>query len=330
MNRLATSYLGLRLRSPLVPSASPLTMELATLRRLEAAGAGAVVLGSLFAEQIEHDAAAFYAHHEQLADSFAEAQTFLPAPGDWALGPHEYLEHVRRAKQALSIPVIASLNAGSLGSWIEFADLLEKAGADALELNVYTLATDPEQDGRAIEQELVEIVREVRAETALPLAVKLSPYYSALPALAQQLVAAGAGALVLFNRFYQPDFDLEDLRIDPSLELSQPYEGRLALRWLAILFGRAGCQLAATTGIHSSLDALKAIAAGADVAMLCSALLRHGPDHLRVVHSGIETWLGEHDYDSVAELRGSLSQGAAPDRTALERANYMRVLTRYH
>jgi dihydroorotate dehydrogenase (fumarate) len=326
---LTSRYLGFTLRSPLVAAASPLSREVADVRRMEDAGAGAVVLHSLFEEQIRGDAAAFYAHKEQGALSHAEAADYLPEPAEYALGPHEYLEHVRRVKEAVAIPVIASLNADRTGTWIEYADLCARAGADALELNVYKLAMDLDATASEVEQDYVGIARAVVASTELPVALKLGPFFSSFGNLARQLVGAGARGLVLFNRFYQPDIDLDELEVVPDLKLSTPYEGRVAMRWIALLKGRLDCSLAATTGVHRATDALKMIAAGADVTMLASALITRGIEHLRELERELVGWLEEHGYASLEELRGSMSQRACPDPAAFERVNYVRALLRH-
>lgn len=326
---LDTRYLGLDLQCPLVPSASPLSMEVDGVQQMQEAGAGAVVLGSLFAEQIEHDTATFFAHREQGAESYGEALDYLPEPESYALGPHEYLEHVRRCVAAVDIPVIASLNGGELGSWVEYAALIEEAGAHALELNIYHVVTDPDMDGAEVERRYLEVVRAVRETTALPLAVKLGPNFSSIPGMARACASAGADGLVLFNRFYQPDLDLENLEVVPHVELSRSADRRVTLRWIAILCGRVDADLAATTGIHRTTDALEAIAAGAQVAMLCAALLKNGIAHLATLRQEMSAWLEEHEYDSLATLRGSLSQRSCPDPEAFERANYMKALLRY-
>ena len=327
--KLDTTYLGLALRSPIVPSASPLSMDLDGVRRMADAGAGAIVLGSLFEEQIRHDAATFFAHHELGAESHGEALDYLPAPDEYALGPHEYLEHVRRCVEAVDVPIVASLNAGDPGAWIEYAALLEQAGADALELNVYRVAADVDRSGADVERDYLEIVSTVRASTELPLAVKLGPYFSSLPAMAAACAKAGADGLVLFNRFYQPDLDLDELEVVPNLELSRSADSRLALRWIAILCGRVDVDFAATGGIHEACDALKAIAAGASVAMVCAALMQRGIEHIAAIEREMRAWLVEREYDGLDTLRGSLSQRACPDPEAFERANYTKALLRY-
>jgi len=327
---LATEYLGLHLRSPLVASSSPLTGNLDDLRRLEDAGAGAVVLPSLFEEQIEHEAVQVDRVLETGAGMFGEALTFFPDLGDYDTGPDRALELVRRAREALDVPVIASLNGVSPGGWLEHARLLEEAGAHALELNLYLVAADPELTAQALEDRYLELVRSVRAGLRIPLAVKIGPFFTALAHTARELVRAGADGLVLFNRFYQPDLDLETLAVEPRLALSTSEELRLPLRWIALLHGHLGeASLGATTGIHTAADALKALLAGADVAMLASALLASGPPHLQRLERDMVEWMAEREYTSVRQLRGSVSQQSAEDPTAFERANYMRTLHSY-
>ncbi len=329
MTSLASRYLGLELRSPLVPSASPLSRELDDIKTMEDCGAGAIVLYSLFEEQIRNDTAAFYAHKDQGSLSHGEATDYLPEPDSYAIGPHEYLDHIAAAKSAIDIPLIASLNADHVGTWVEYADLCARAGADALELNIYKLAMDPTESGTEVEQEYVDIVREVAKSTSLPVTVKIGPYFSSLGHTSRKLVSAGAAGLVLFNRFYQPDIDLEELEVVPDLKLSNPYESRLAMRWIALLCGRVDCSLAATTGVQSGHDALKLIAAGADVILLASELIRHGIDRLAAIESEMVTWLEENEYESLDQLRGSMSHRTCPDPSAFERTNYMKALLRY-
>lgn len=329
MTDLSTRYLGLELRSPLVASASPLTGELEGLRRVERAGAGAVVLPSLFEEQLEHDALELDRMLSTGAESFPEALSYFPELEGYDTGPDSYLEMVRAAKAELAIPVIASLNGESPGGWVRFARLIEDAGADALELNVYHVAADPHESAADVERRYCELVAHVRAAVRLPLAVKIGPYFSALPHTARALVQAGADGLVLFNRFYQPDLDLETLDVTPHLVLSNSGELRLPLRWIAILHGEVHASLALTTGVHTAQDALKALLAGADVAMMTSALLIHGPEWLARVEAGMLEWLEEHEYASVAQLRGSVSRRAAANPSAFERVNYMKELASF-
>jgi len=313
----------------LVASASPLTARLDHVRRLEAAGAGAIVLPSLFEEQITRDALDLDMTLESGAESFPEALSYFPEATEYVTVPDQYLDHLQAAKGASGVPVIASLNGSSRGGWVQWAHRLQEAGADALELNVYTVAAEPGMSGRTVEDRVVELVESVREAVRIPLAVKLGPFYSSMPEMARRVVEAGADGLVLFNRFYQPDFDLETLEVVPRLVLSSSDELRLPLRWIAILHGQVECSLAATTGVHTAEDAVKVILAGANVAMLTSALLLHGPEHLATVETDLVRWMSEHEYESVEQLRGSMSQRAVPDPEAFERANYLRMLTSY-
>jgi dihydroorotate dehydrogenase (fumarate) len=324
---LSTRYLGLPLRTPLVASSSPLTGELDSLRALQDAGVAAVVLPSLFEEQVVHDALQLHALLETGADSFAEASGYFPPAGRYEAGPGRYLRHLEAAKDLLSVPVIASLNGVTPGGWLRYARLLQDAGADAIELNVYRIAADVDTTAAQVEDEVVALVEQVRDAITVPLAVKLGPFFSAFGNLAKRLSVAGANGLVLFNRFYQPDIDVEDRSVTPQLVLSTSDELRLPLRWIAILAGRLDkLSLAATTGVHTGLDVAKAILAGADVTMLASALLRHGPHHLRTVETELRDWMGLHELESVEQIRGSVSQAAVADPTAYERANYLRTL----
>ncbi len=323
---LRSRYLGLHLRSPLVASASPLTGSLDGLRRLEAAGAGAVVLPSLFEEQLTLEAREVGRLLEAGADSLSAAL----ALDQYNAGPYGYLALVEKAKATLEIPVIASLNGVTRGAWVEHATLLEDAGADAVELNVYYVSSSPGLSGADVEQRYLDLVRAVRQAIGIPLAVKLSPYFSSLANLARQLVEVGANALVLFNRFYQPDLDLDSLEVTPRLVLSSSEELRLPLRWVAILHGHLGtASLAASTGVHTAEDAVKVLAAGADVAMMTSALLRHGPEHLTVVEAGLRDWLEGRGMQSVDLVRGLRSQRSIGDPAAWERANYVTMLASY-
>jgi len=313
MADLRTRYLGLELRSPLVASASPLTGSLDGLARLEAAGAGAVVLPSLFEEELDEEPG-------RAATSPAAAQA------GYGAGPAAYLALISQAKAALSIPVIASLNGVSRSGWVRYATRMEQAGADAVELNIYYVSSRPGRSGSEIEWHYLDVVRSVRQAIQIPLAVKLSPYFSSLANMAGQLAEAGASGLVLFNRFYQPDVNIEALEVAPRLELSTSVELRLPLRWVAILHRRFGVSLAASTGVHTAEDVIKTLLAGADVAMMTSALLRHGPDHLRLLESGLRDWMDRHHYETVDQLRGLLSQRSIPDPAAFERANYIMTL----
>jgi len=326
---LRTTYLGLELSNPLVASASPLSAGLDTLLRLEEAGAGAVVLQSLFEEQIEHEE--LHVHHvlETGSHSQPEACGYFPELDDYNTGPRAYLDHLEAARTALDVPVIASLNGSSPGGWVRYARLLEEAGAHAIELNVHFVPVHPSMPGVEVEARCLELVASVRQATRVPLAVKIGPFFSSLPDMANRLARAGADGLVLFNRFLEPDIDLETLTVVPTVRLSTSEEVRLPLRWIAILRGRVGCSLAATTGVHEPEDAVKLLLAGADVTMMASALLRHGPGRLSEVREGVAAWLEDHEYESVAQLRGSMSQRSVADPGAYERANYMKALTGY-
>jgi dihydroorotate dehydrogenase (fumarate) len=329
--RLDTTYLGMTLANPLVVSASPLGRNVATLGRLQEAGAAAVVLPSLFEEQIEHEAFQVHEVLEYGAETYAEhAGGFLPEMMDYNTGPDSYLDLVTRAKRELDIPVIASLNGTSVGGWTSHARMIEDAGADALELNIYFVAANVDETGAEVEQRYVDLVSAVRGAITIPLAVKVGPYFSSMGNMALRLVGAGADGLVLFNRFYQPDIDLEELDVVPNVQLSRSAELRLPLRWIAILRGRVdAASLAATTGVHEGVDVLKLLLAGADVTMMASALLRHGPLRLTSVLTEVRQWLEEHEYESVEQMKGSLSQEGAPDPAAFERSNYMETLVTY-
>jgi dihydroorotate dehydrogenase (fumarate) len=326
---LHTRYLGLELANPVVPSASPMGQRIDTLKALQDAGAAAVVLPSLFEEQIEHDEIQMHGVLETGSDSFAEALTYLPEFEEYTTGADAYLHHLEATKQELQIPVIGSLNGITVGGWVAHAKRIEAAGADALELNVYFIAADPDETADAVEQRYVELVEAVRAEISIPLAVKIGPFFSSVGHMAHRLVAAGADGLVLFNRFMQPDIDLDTLRVDPALHLSTSDELALPLRWIAVLRDRIHASLACTTGIHTAEDALKALLVGADVTMMASALLHEGPQHVAVVLSGIEAWLTEHDYASVDQMRGSMSLRNVPNPVAFARANYARLVTSF-
>lgn len=328
MTDLTTTYLGFELASPLVASASPLTGRLDTLERLAAAGAAAVVLPSLFEEDITAAAMDRQRLFTQGTEAFAEALTYLPEPeGDDELDRH--LQLVTDAKATLDIPVIASLNGTTRGGWIRYASDLVDAGADALELNVYGIGANADDTAASFEIELLRLVRAVRDEVEVPLAVKISPFFTVLSHFVGQVAAAGADGLVCFNRFYQPDFDLETLAVTPTLDLSTSAELRLPLRWIGLLHGRVQCSLALSTGVHTRDDAAKALLAGADVVMATSSLLVHGPEHLGTLHRGLSEWLEDHEYESVAQARGSVSARSVPDPDAYERANYRQVLQRF-
>jgi dihydroorotate dehydrogenase (fumarate) len=323
---LTTNYLGLKLRSPLVVGASPLSEEIDSIKRMEDAGAGAVVLYSLFEEQLRADRSELNKNLEQGTESFAEALTYFPEPDEFRLGPEEYLAHIARAKKAVRIPVIASLNGSSDGGWTDYAKQIQQAGADALELNIYYIPADLNLTGTEVELNYLEILKSVKAVTTIPVAVKLSPFFSSFGNMAKRLDAAGADGLVLFNRFYQPDIDLETLEVKPNILLSTPMAMRLPLRWVAILHGRLRASLAASSGIHRATDVLKMLMAGADVTMLCSTLLRHGIPQLKTIERELVAWMEEHDYQSVRQLKGSMSQENCADPAAFERAQYMKAL----
>jgi dihydroorotate dehydrogenase (fumarate) len=326
---LRTRYLGLELRNPVVPSASTLSSRFETLERLQDAGASAIVMQSLFEEQIEHEELAVHRFIEAGVDFTAEAASYFPELDEYNTGPDEYLRHLERTKHDLEIPVIGSLNGASAGGWVRYAKLIQEAGADALELNIYLVAADPETTPQEIEQRYLDLVAAVRASVSIPLAVKVGPYFSAFANMARRLVAAGADGLVLFNRFLQPDIDLDTLEVDPTLHLSTSEELRLPLRWIAILRDRVGCSLAATSGVHTWEDATKLVLAGADVTMMASALFRNGPEHLGGVLDGLREWLDEHGYGSLEQAKGSVSQAASPNPGAFERSNYMKAVTSY-
>jgi len=326
---LTTNYLGMTLKNPLVPSSSPLMRTLESLRAMEDAGAGAVVLHSLFEEQITQESHTLNHYLTQGVESHPEALSYFPEASEYKTGPDEYLEHIQRAKKALDIPVIASLNGVSTGGWVKYAKQIEEAGADALELNVYYIPTDPNLTGNEVEQIYLDVLKDVKTAVNLPIAMKLNPYFSSMANTARNLADAGAGSLVLFNRFYQPDFDLDNLEVVPNLKLSTSTELRLPLRWIAILYGQVNTDLALTTGVHTVTDALKGVAAGAAVTMVASELLRNGINRLQVLRMGVEEWLIENEYESLAQLQGSLSQINCAEPAAFERANYMRVLSSY-
>jgi len=326
---LTTAYLRLKLTNPFVPSASPLAENLEDVKRLEDAGAAAVVLHSLFEEQLKRESAELDYHLTHGTESFAEALSYFPEPSEYRLGPEEYLEHIAKAKKAVGIPVIASLNGSTLGGWTDYAKKMQQAGADALELNIYSIPTDMNVSATEVEKTYVDILKAVKKAVTVPVAVKLSPFFTNFAHVAKRLADAGADGLVLFNRFYQPDIDLETLEVRPNVLLSTPMAMRLPLRWIAILYGHVQSSLAATSGIHRASDALKMLMAGADVTMMCSALLRHGPSHITSVKRDLCAWMEEHEYESVTQLKGSLSQKNCADPSAFERAQYMRALATY-
>lgn len=326
---LSTTYLGLKLKNPIVPSSSPLCRNLATLRRLEDAGASAVVLHSLFEEQINQQSHTLDLYLTQGSNSYAEALSYFPEAAEYQTGPAEYLEHIRRAKETLSIPVIASLNGVSSGGWVNYARDIEAAGADALELNLYYLPTNIHTDSATIEQNYLNVLQDVKATVTIPVAMKLSPYFSAMANMAHRLATAGANGLVLFNRFYQPDLDPENLTVVPHLVLSNSNESRLPLRWIAILYGRVPADLALTSGVHNVEDVVKGLMAGASVTMMASELLQNGIRRISDILFDLENWLIQHEYESVSQMQGSLSQINCAEPAAFERANYMRVLSSF-
>ena len=327
MTDLSTTYMGLQLRTPLVASASPLSHELDGIRRLEDAGASAIVLYSLFEEQIREDEREieFYLHAG--TERYAESLTYFPMPADFCVGPQGYLNHILRAKDAVRVPIIASLNGSSFGGWTGIAKRIEQAGADAIECNIYFVPSDMNCSSADIEKMYIDIIRAVKHSVDIPVAVKLSPFFTNMAGMAKRLDEKGADALVLFNRFYQPDIDLENLEIRPNVLLSTPQDLRLPLTWIGILYGRIKANLAGTGGIQTGQDALKLLMAGADATMMCSSLLRHGLGRIRQVEQGMIEWMEQHEYDSIRQLQGSLSQLHCPDPSAFERALYMRAVS---
>ncbi|MDD5140632.1 MAG: dihydroorotate dehydrogenase-like protein [Verrucomicrobiales bacterium] len=326
---LTTNYLGLKLASPLVVSASPLSEDVDNIKRMADAGAAAVVLYSLFEEQLRQDRLELHQNLQQGTESYAEALTYFPDAGEYRLGPEEYLKHIAAAKKATHIPIIASLNGSSVGGWTEYARQIQQAGADALELNIYYIPTDMDLSGEVVEETYINILKAVKANVTIPVAVKLSPFFSNFANMAKRFDEAGANGLVLFNRFYQPDIELETLEVKPNILLSTPMAARVPLRWIALLHGRVNASLAATSGIHRATDVLKMLLAGADVTMLCSALIRHGIPQIALIERDLKAWLEEHEYESVKQLKGSMSQRNCPDPTAFERAQYMRAISSY-
>ncbi len=332
---LTTNYLGLTLKNPLVASASPLSQKIETVRQLEDAGVSAVVMYSLFEEQIIADSLRLHRDLSQGTDSFAEAMTYLPdltAYSDlrqYNIGPDVYVENLYNLKRAVEIPVIGSLNGITNGGWIEYAHKIQEAGADALELNIYNLPTDPEMTSSALEERYIDLVRSIRATIKIPIAVKLSPFFTALPNFAKRLTEAGVNGLVLFNRFYQPDFDLDELEVVPRLVLSSSQELRLPLRWIAILYGRIPVDFALTSGIHTPEDIIKATMAGASACMMASTLLKYGIGHAAELLAGIQSWMEVNEYESITQMKGSMSQQAVAEPAAFERANYIKVLSSF-
>jgi dihydroorotate dehydrogenase (fumarate) len=323
---LTTTYMGMALKNPIVPSASPLSESLDNIRRMEDAGAAAVVMYSLFEEQITLESQQLDHYLSYGVESFAEALSYFPDMETYKVGPDDYLNRVRRAKQAVNIPVIGSLNGVSTGGWIEYARQIEEAGADGLELNVYYIPTDLGMTSAEVEQLYLDILRDVKKTVSIPVAMKLSPYFSATANMAQRLAEAGADALVLFNRFYQPDFDLENLEVVPRVVLSNAHELLLPLRWVAILYGRVPVDLAITSGVHTLEEVLKGLMAGAKVTMMASELLQNGIQRISHILEGMAQWMEEYEYESVTQMQGSMSQQNVAEAAAFERANYMKVL----
>lgn len=327
---LTTTYMGLKLRSPLVMSAcQALSEEIDNIKRAEEAGASAVVLYSLFEEQLRADAEELHHHTTITADSSAEATSYFPEPSSYHLGPEGYLKHIQKAKAAVKVPVIASLNGCSLGGWTDFAQKIEQAGADALELNIYWIPADMDLTSSAVEQVYLDILKTVKGAVKIPVSVKLSARFSNIANMAKRLDDAGANGLTLFNRFYQPDIDLEALEVKPKILLSTPHAMRLPLRWIAILKGRVKASLAGTGGIHSAEDVIKMLMVGADVTMLCSVLLKHGVKHIGALEKDMVRWMQDHEYESVKQMQGSMSQIECPDPSTFERAQYVRAVTTY-
>lgn len=326
---LSTTYMGITLKNPLVPSASPLSRTIDSIKAMEDAGASAVVIYSLFEEQITHEALELHYHTTAHSESYAEAQSYFPEPHEYTLEPDEYVEHIRRAKEVVDIPVIGSLNGVTAGGWIEYARKIEEAGADALELNVYYIPTDSKLTSLDVENKYIDILQAVKRTVRIPVAMKISPFFSSFASFAERLDQGGADALVLFNRFYQPDIDLEDLEVVPNINLSTPQALRLPMRWIAILFGKVKASLAATSGIHTSEDVLKMLMAGADITMVCSTLLKNGIGQITEILEGMRLWMEEHEYESVTQMKGSMSHKSVAAPAAFERANYMKALNSY-
>ncbi len=326
---IKTKYLGMNLKNPIIPSASPLSRDISNIKEMEDAGAAAVVLYSLFEEQIEQDSLELHHHTTAHANSYAEAINYFPEMSDLKVGPDEYLKHIKKVKESVDIPVIASLNGKSLGGWTSYAKRIEEAGANALELNIYFLATDVTKSCSEIDKMYIDIVKEVKKVVKIPVAVKLSPFFSSVASMAKELDDAGADGLILFNRFYQPDIDLETLEVVPNVVLSTPFASRLPLRWIAILYGRIKADLAATRGVMSAEDVLKMIMAGASATQMFSTLVKHGIGHITTVLNDIQKWMEEHEYESLEQMRGSMSHKSVANPAAFERANYMKILHSY-
>lgn len=329
MPDLSTKYLDLNLKNPLVASASPLSKKVDSVRRLEDAGASAVVMYSLFEEQLNYESQELDHYLTRGAESFAEALTYLPDIGDYNLGPDGYLEHIRKLKAAVDIPIIASLNGVATGGWVDHARQVQEAGADALELNIYYLPVDPNVSSAELEAVYVQLVRDVRERMSIPLALKLSPFFTALPNMARRFAEAGADGLVLFNRFYQPDFDLKHLEVVPSLHLSNSDDLQLPLRWIALLYGRVNVDFALTSGVHTAQDVIKSMMAGAKVSMLAAELLQRGVGRLTEILNDVQEWLEVNEYESIEQMQGSMSQIHSAQPEAFERSNYLRALNSF-
>lgn len=326
---LTTTYLGLDLKNPLVASASPLSRKIESVQRLDESGIGAIVMYSLFEEQVIYESLELDHYLTRGTNSFAEAQTYLPDLGCYNMGPDKYLDHLAAVKRAVSVPVIGSLNGVSKGGWVRYARFMQDAGADAVELNMYYLSAHPDLGGQELEDNYVDLVAEVKAAIKIPLAVKISPFVTSLPNFARRLVTAGADGLVLFNRFYQPDFDLETLEVTQTLELSTSKDLLLPLRWIAILYGKVNADFALTSGVHTAQDVLKAMMAGAKVAMTASALLQQGYACIPSILAELQAWMEAHEYESIKQMQGSMSQGAVAEPAAFERANYIKILNSF-
>ncbi len=326
---LTTTYMGLKLKNPIVPSASPLSEGVDSVKALEDAGAGAVVVYSLFEEQISHESGELDHYLTYGADSYSEAVSYFPQPSEFRSGPYEYLDHIAKLKKSVDIPIIGSLNGVSTGGWVKYAKNIEEAGADALELNIYYIPTNLQLTGSEIETMYIDTLKAVKSNTKIPVSIKLSPYFTSLANMASQLDHAGADALVLFNRFYQPDFDLNTLSVVPNLVLSNNFEMRLPLRWISILYGKIKAGLAATSGIQTAEDVIKVLMAGSDVAMLCSELLRNGHGRITEILADMTKWMEINEYPSVDFMKGSMSQKSVEEPAAFERANYMKALNSY-
>lgn len=327
--KTTTNYLGLELKHPLIAGANPLCATVDGIKQLEDGGSAAVVLPSLFEEQLTYEALALHYYTTVQTDSYAESLTYFPEPAEFLVGPEEYLKLIRKAKESVSIPIFASLNGITDGGWTKIAKEMEQAGADGIELNIYYLATDPNTSGAEVEKHYLDVVRTVKKSVKIPVAVKLSSFLSSPASMARDLSLTGADGLVLFNRFYQPDFDLEKLTVIPNLHLSTSDELRLALRWIAILYGKVSADLAATGGCHNHIDAIKLLMAGADVIQMASAVLQNGPNYFHTVLSNLTNWLEDREYESVKQMKGSMSHQNVVDSSAYERANYMKMLQSY-